>query len=67
MVGRLPLTEQRVKADTRKYHSNNYLCDFMSHPRRVQMMDRNGTLLCIHTSTQHGCRAENNTNISTVH
>ncbi|MCE8789833.1 hypothetical protein, partial [Phocaeicola dorei] len=30
--GRLPLTEQRVKADTCKYHFNNYLCDFMSHP-----------------------------------
>ncbi|MFK2636563.1 hypothetical protein ACIXUK_07630, partial [Bacteroides fragilis] len=33
--GRLPLTEQRVKADTRKYHSNNYLCDFMSHPKDI--------------------------------
>ena len=31
------------------------------------MMDRNGTLLSIHTSTQHRGRTEDNADIPTVH
>ena len=36
-------------------------------PRRVQMMDRHGTLLGIHTSTQHRGRTKDNANVTTVY
>ena len=39
----------------------------MSHPGYIKMMDRHGALLGIHACAEHRCRAEDDTDVTTVH
>ena|GEM_PF-5144276 len=39
----------------------------MSHAGYIKMMDHYGALLGIHACAKHGCRAKDDTDVTTVH